>query len=131
MRNALSKFGGHEVKHTGDGIMASFLSAAGAIDAMIQVQRQVAEHNARMPNQTLHLRIGLNAGEPIQEEDDLFGSTVQLAARVCAATGTDEIYCTASVMELSGKPNSMFRSVGAKAVKGFRDPITMYDIVWR
>ncbi|WP_158699401.1 adenylate/guanylate cyclase domain-containing protein [Magnetospirillum gryphiswaldense] len=131
VRNALSKFGGHEVKHTGDGIMASFLSAAGAIDAMIQVQRQVAEHNARMPNQTLHLRIGLNAGEPIQEEDDLFGSTVQLAARVCAATGTDEIYCTASVMELSGKPNSMFRSVGAKAVKGFRDPITMYDIVWR
>lgn len=131
VRNALSKFGGHEVKHTGDGIMASFLSAAGAIDAMIQVQRQVAEHNDRMPNQTLHLRIGLNAGEPIQEEDDLFGSTVQLAARVCAATGTDEIYCTASVMELSGKPNSMFRSVGAKAVKGFRDPITMYDIIWR
>jgi len=131
VRAALSRFGGHEVKHTGDGIMASFLSAAGAIDAMIQVQRQVAEHNARMPSQTLHLRIGLNAGEPIQEEDDLFGSTVQLAARVCAATGTDEIYCTASVMELSGKPNALFRSVGAKAVKGFRDPITMYEIVWK
>lgn len=131
VRNALARFGGHEVKHTGDGIMASFLSAAGAIDSMIQVQRQVAEHNTRMPSQTLHLRIGLNAGEPIQEEDDLFGSTVQLAARVCAATGTDEIYCTASVMELSGKPNSMFRSVGAKAVKGFRDPITMYEILWK
>lgn len=131
VRNALSRFGGHEVKHTGDGIMASFLSADGAIDAMMQVQRQVAEHNARVPTQTLHLRIGLNAGEPIQEEDDLFGSTVQLAARVCAATGTDEIYCTASVMELSGKPSSLFRSVGAKAVKGFRDPITMYEIVWK
>ncbi|MBI2241863.1 MAG: adenylate/guanylate cyclase domain-containing protein [Magnetospirillum gryphiswaldense] len=131
VRGALSRFGGHEVKHTGDGIMASFLSAAGAIDAMVQVQRQVAEHNARMPSQVLHLRIGLNAGEPIQEEDDLFGSTVQLAARVCAATGTDEIYCTASVMELAGKPNSMFRSVGAKAVKGFRDPITMYEILWK
>ncbi|WP_291716712.1 adenylate/guanylate cyclase domain-containing protein [Magnetospirillum sp. 64-120] len=131
VRGALSRFGGHEVKHTGDGIMASFLSAAGAIDAMVQVQRQVAEHNARMPSQVLHLRIGLNAGEPIQEEDDLFGSTVQLAARVCAATGTDEIYCTASVMELAGKPGSMFRSVGAKAVKGFRDPITMYEILWK
>ncbi|MGE4280834.1 MAG: adenylate/guanylate cyclase domain-containing protein [Magnetospirillum sp.] len=131
VRGALSRFGGHEVKHTGDGIMASFLSADGAIDAMVQVQRQVAEHNARMPTQILHLRIGLNAGEPIQEEDDLFGSTVQLAARVCAATGTDEIYCTASVMELSGKPSSQFRSVGAKAVKGFRDPITMYEILWK
>lgn len=131
VRNALARFGGHEVKHTGDGIMASFLSAAGAIDAMIQVQRQVAEHNDRMPQQSLHLRIGLNAGEPIQEEDDLFGSTVQLAARVCAATGTDEIYCTAAVMELSGKPGSLFRSVGAKAVKGFREPVTMYEIQWK
>lgn len=131
VRNALSRFGGHEVKHTGDGIMASFLSAGAAIDAMIQVQRQVAEHNGRMPSQMLHLRIGLNAGEPIQEEDDLFGSTVQLAARVCAATGTDEIYCTAAVMELSGKPGSLFRSVGAKAVKGFRDPITMYEVLWK
>ena len=131
VRNALAKFGGHEVKHTGDGIMASFLSAGGAIDAMMVVQRQVIEHNARLPNQSLHLRIGLNAGEPIQEEDDLFGSTVQLAARVCAATGTDEIYCTATVMELSGKPNSLFRSVGAKAVKGFRDPVTMYEVLWR
>ncbi|MBR9971562.1 adenylate/guanylate cyclase domain-containing protein [Magnetospirillum sulfuroxidans] len=131
VRNALSKFGGHEVKHTGDGIMASFLSAGAAVDAMIVVQRQVAEHNTRMPTQTLHLRIGLNAGEPIQEEDDLFGSTVQLAARVCAATNSDEILCTASVMELAGKPSSLFRSVGAKAVKGFRDPITMYEISWK
>lgn len=131
VRTVVGGNSGREVKHTGDGIMASFLSAGGAIDAMMQVQRQVAEHNARMPNQSLHLRIGLNAGEPIQEEDDLFGSTVQLAARVCAATGTDEIYCTAPVMELSGKPNSMFKSVGAKAVKGFREPITMYEIVWR
>lgn len=131
VRNALSKFGGHEVKHTGDGIMASFLSAGAAVDAMIVVQRQVAEHNARVPTQTLHLRIGLNAGEPIQEEDDLFGSTVQLAARVCAATDSDGILCTASVMELAGKPNSLFRSVGAKAVKGFRDPITMYQVIWK
>mgnify|MGYP001806250368 CR=1 FL=1 len=131
VRNALGKYGGHEVKHTGDGIMASFLSAANAIDAMMVVQRQVTEHNGRMPEQSLHLRIGLNAGEPIQEEDDLFGSTVQLAARVCAATGTDQILCTASVKDLSGKPASLFRSVGAKSVKGFREPIPMYEILWR
>lgn len=131
VRNALAKFGGNEVKHTGDGIMASFYSATGAIDAVVAMQRQVAEHNQRMPNQELHLRIGLNAGEPIQEEDDLFGSTVQLAARVCAATNTDEILCTALVMELSGKAKAGFRAVGAKHMKGFKDAIPLYEIPWK
>ncbi|CAA7625593.1 adenylate/guanylate cyclase domain-containing protein [Magnetospirillum sp. UT-4] len=131
VRAALQKYGGTEVKHTGDGIMASFYSAGGAIDAMITVQRQVAEHNARKPDQELHLRIGLNAGEPIQEEDDLFGSTVQLAARVCAATGTDQIFCTAGVKESSGKPANQFRDVGAKPMKGFKQPIPLYEIRWQ
>ncbi|OAN50893.1 adenylate/guanylate cyclase domain-containing protein [Magnetospirillum moscoviense] len=131
VRNALAKYGGNEVKHTGDGIMASFYSAAGAIDSVVTMQRQVAEHNQRMPSQELHLRIGLNAGEPIQEEDDLFGSTVQLAARVCAATNTDEILCTASVMDLSGKPKAGFRAVGAKHMKGFKDAIPLYEIPWK
>jgi len=131
VRGALSRFGGKEVKHTGDGIMASFLSAAGAIDAVILMQSQVSEHNRRMPDQELHLRIGLNAGEPIQEEDDLFGSTVQLAARVCAATNTDEILCTASVVALSGRPQAGFRPVGAKHMKGFKDAIPLFEIPWR
>jgi class 3 adenylate cyclase len=131
VRGALSKYGGREVKHTGDGIMASFYSATGAIDAVVAMQKQVTEHNQRMPSQELHLRIGLNAGEPIQEEDDLFGSTVQLAARVCAATNTDEILCTASVVELSGKPKASFRAVGAKHMKGFKDAIPLYEIPWR
>jgi adenylate cyclase len=131
VRNALAKYGGNEVKHTGDGIMASFYSATGAVDSVIAMQRQVAEHNQRMPNQELHLRIGLNAGEPIQEEDDLFGSTVQLAARVCAATNTDEILCTASVVDLSGKPKAGFRPVGAKHMKGFKDAIPLFEIPWK
>lgn len=130
VRNALARFGGNEVKHTGDGIMASFLSAAEAVEAMMTVQRQIAEHNRRMPGQTLHVRIGLNAGEPIQEEDDLFGSTVQLAARVCAAAEADQILCTASVMELAERPSSLFRSAGPKTLKGFRDPVLVYQIMW-
>ncbi|MGE5516731.1 MAG: adenylate/guanylate cyclase domain-containing protein [Bacteroidota bacterium] len=131
VRGALAQFGGKEVKHTGDGIMASFGTAAAAVEAAVGIQRQVDQHNQRLPNQSLHLRIGLNAGEPIEEEDDLFGATVQLAARVCAATNADQVLCTGVVKDLTvGKGAGSFRSVGNKYLKGFKDAVPLYEVVW-
>ncbi|ARJ67545.1 hypothetical protein WV31_18725 [Magnetospirillum sp. ME-1] len=130
VRTALTQFAGREVKHTGDGIMASFASAANAVEAMVQVQRQVTAHNEKQPNLPLHLRIGLNAGEPIQEEDDLFGSTVQLSARVCAATDSDQILCTQSVKDLAG-PVGTFVDGGTHSLKGFKEKFQLWEVVWR
>ncbi len=109
VRTALAEFAGKEIKHTGDGIMASFASTANGVEAAIIIQRACAIHNDKHPDLPLHLRIGINAGEPIQEEDDLFGTTVQLSARVCAKAGTDEILCTNVVRELSARKGSAFR----------------------
>ncbi|MBI3446136.1 MAG: adenylate/guanylate cyclase domain-containing protein, partial [Magnetospirillum sp.] len=130
VRTALTQFAGREVKHTGDGIMASFASAANAVEATIQIQRQVTAHNEKQPNLPLHLRIGLNAGEPIQEEDDLFGSTVQLAARVCAATESDQTLCTQVVKDLAAGKGG-FEDGGMHALKGFRDKFKLWEVVWR
>ncbi|MCR6632361.1 MAG: adenylate/guanylate cyclase domain-containing protein [Magnetospirillum sp.] len=132
VRGALAQFGGKEIKHTGDGIMASFATAAAAVEATIAIQRQVDQHNQRLPNQALHLRIGLNAGEPIEEEDDLFGATVQLAARVCAATNADQVLCTGVVKDLTvGKGAATFRAVGTKYLKGFKDAVALFEVVWK
>ncbi len=131
VRTALTQFAGREVKHTGDGIMASFASAANAVDATIQIQRQTAAHNEKQPNLPLHLRIGLNSGEPIQEEDDLFGSTVQLAARVCAATQSDQTLCTQVVKDLAGTKALAFADGGTHALKGFRDKFQLWEVAWR
>ncbi|EME69518.1 hypothetical protein H261_13179 [Paramagnetospirillum caucaseum] len=130
VRTALTQFAGREVKHTGDGIMASFASAANAVEATVQIQRQVTTHNEKQPNLPLHLRIGLNAGEPIQEEDDLFGSTVQLAARVCAATDSDQTLCTQVVKDLAAGKGA-FQDGGMHALKGFRDKFQLWEVVWR
>ncbi|MBC7906829.1 MAG: adenylate/guanylate cyclase domain-containing protein [Rhodospirillaceae bacterium] len=131
VRGALAQYSGKEIKHTGDGIMASFGTAAAAVEATISIQRQVAQINQRMPNLGLSLRIGLNAGEPIEEEDDLFGSTVQLAARVCAATEADQTLCTGVVKDLSvGKGATVFRPMGDKYLKGFKEAIPLYEVVW-
>ncbi len=131
VRTAIAQTGGNEVKLTGDGIMASFPSAAGAVEAAVSIQRHVAAHNTSTPEQELHLRIGLNAGEPIQEEDDLFGTTVQIAARVCAATATDQILCTTVVKDLSLGKGGTFAPAGDHALKGFRDKMPLFEVLWR
>lgn len=131
VRTALAEYVGKEIKHTGDGIMASFASAANAIEAAIVIQRACASHNLARPDQSLHLRIGLNAGEPIEEEDDLFGTTVQLSARVCAKAETDQILCTNVVRELSAGKDLSFTSKGVHELKGFKDPVPLHEVIWQ
>ncbi len=131
VRAALAEFSGKEIKHTGDGIMASFVSASQGVEAAITIQRAVAAHTLKNPDSGLHLRIGMNAGEPIEEEDDLFGSTVQLAARVCAKAEADQILCTNVVRELSSGKNFVFRSIGGYELKGFKQRIELFAVTWK
>src|SRR4029077_1991513 len=72
VRDALAQYGGREVKHTGDGIMASFNSVASAVQASIDIQRKVQERNAAADG-PFELTIGVSAGEPITDSGDLFG----------------------------------------------------------
>ncbi len=131
VRQALSTHGGHEVKHTGDGIMASFPSAGEAVDAAVAIQHMVARDNHLRPDLPLRLRIGINAGEPLEEEDDLFGSTVQLAARVCDKAGAEEIFVTSVVRDLSTGAGRRFKSRGAMPLKGIAEPQPLFEALWR
>ncbi|HXV47218.1 MAG TPA: nickel-binding protein [Candidatus Binatia bacterium] len=83
-RSALKVHQGREVKHTGDGIMASFASVADAVECAIAIQKAFAAYNQEHPDTPLYVRIGLSAGEPIEDHGDLFGKAVQLAARLCS-----------------------------------------------
>jgi adenylate cyclase len=131
VRNALAQFSGKEIKHTGDGIMASFSSAASGVEAAIVIQRAIMRSNASTGDNNLHVRIGINSGEPIEEEEDLFGSTVQLAARVCAKCDTDDILCSNVVKELSSGRGLNFVSIGPQSLKGFKEQILLYQVLWR
>lgn len=83
-RNALRNCDGREVKHTGDGIMASFASVANSITCARMIQTSFAAYNVASAETPLHLRIGLSAGEPVEEDHHLFGTAVNLAVRICA-----------------------------------------------
>jgi class 3 adenylate cyclase len=123
VRDALEVCEGREVKHTGDGIMASFISAAAAVRCACQIQAALAEHREQNPDVPLQLRIGLAAGEPVEKRNDLFGSTVQLAARLCAHAEIGEVLVSNVIAELCNGKGLAFSDKGNKQLKGFAEPV--------
>jgi class 3 adenylate cyclase len=130
VRAVLARFGGSEVKHTGDGIMAAFTSAFQAVGAAIQIQRTLHERAERADGQ-LHVRVGVAAGEPVTEQGDLFGAAVQQAARLCARAQPDCIVASSGVHDLCRGKSIRFSDCGPVAVKGFDEPIGHFEVEWR
>ena len=119
VRAALDEYGGREVKHTGDGIMASFISAVSAVAAALQIER-------RLSSEKIGVRIGLNAGEPVLEGGDLFGNAVQLAARLADEAMPGPILVSNVVRELCAGKHYVFEAQGNADLKGFSKPVAVY-----
>jgi class 3 adenylate cyclase len=127
VRRALAATEGREIKHLGDGIMASFVSAAGAVRCAAQIQEELSEREPR----DLTVRIGAAAGEPVEHANDIFGSTVQLAARLCAHAAPGQIVVSNVVAELCLGKQLSFQSLGAVSLKGFENPVSVHAVEWR
>jgi hypothetical protein len=130
VRGALARCGGSEVKHTGDGIMASFDSASQAVAAATEIQQALHERE-QSEEAALRVRIGVAAGEPVNEEDDLFGAAVQQAARLCAAAEPDGIVVSSGVYDLCRGKGIRFSDAGQLAAKGFDEPLAHFEVIWR
>jgi TolB-like protein/Tfp pilus assembly protein PilF len=130
VRDTLKLHSGSEIKHTGDGIMASFSSATRALTCAIAMQEAFALHN-KTSEERIGVRIGLNAGEPITEEEDLFGTAVQLAARIRDQAESDEILVSNVMRELTAGKGFVFTDRRETVLKGFRDPVAMYRVAWK
>ena len=130
VRGALAANGGNEIKHTGDGIMASFGTASAALDAAIAIQRGVAEHKEERPDSPLGVYVGLNAGEPIAEEGDLFGTSINLAARICDHAEAGQILAANVVRELAAGKDFLFADLGETELRGFEDPVKLWELRW-
>ena len=131
VRAALQTHGGREVKHTGDGIMASFASVAGSVRSAIEIQRSLNDHNQAHPDEALYVRIGLCAGEPVEKDADLFGASVQLAARICDHAQTAEIQVTRTVEELCLGKGFHFENPQEVTFKGFDEPVKIATVIWQ
>jgi len=129
VRTALGAYGGSEVKTMGDGFMASFASASQALKCAVAMQRAFAQRN-ETADEPIRVRMGLNAGEPIAEAEDLFGTAVNLAARIAAQAAGGEILAPSVVRELCAGKGFLFADRGEVALRGFEDPVRLYEVRW-
>ncbi len=126
-REVLKQHGGTEVKTMGDGFMASFGRVTKAVECAVALQRAFADHEG----EPLSIRVGLNAGEPIEEDGDLFGATVILASRIAAKADAGEILVADTVRGLCSGKGFLFADRGEFVAKGFEEPVRVYDVSWK
>lgn len=131
VRNAITLTSGREIKHTGDGIMACFISADHAVHCAARIQSDFADQQFERDGQRLQVRIGAAAGEPVERHNDLFGSTVQLAARLCSAAKPGEILVSETLIELCATKDLSFQDRGLLVLKGFEHPQRTLAVEWR
>ena len=129
-RDVLREHGGAEVKTMGDGFMASFTSVVKGVECAVALQRAFEERNASA-EEPVNVRVGLNAGEPIEEDGDLFGETVILAARIAAQAEGGEVLASMAVRELCAGKGFPFADRGEKALRGFEEPVRLFEVGWR
>ncbi len=101
-----------------------------ALECVIAMQRAFAAHNESAEEPIL-VRVGLNAGDPIAEDDDLFGTAVNLAARICSQSVACQILAPIVVRELAAGKQFMFADLGETELRGFEDPVRLFELRWR
>ena len=122
---------GHEVKNLGDGLMVAFASAVDALACAVAMQQALYGHNQQNVEHQLQVRVGLHVGEPAHEEADYFGTTVDIASRLCDSGDGGQIVASALVRGLVGTRGShTFRDLGALSLKGIAEPVSACEVLW-
>jgi class 3 adenylate cyclase len=125
---ALAATGGRQIKTLGDGVLACFMSVVQALDCAVRIQKGVASlPESEWP---LRVRVGLAAGEPVEDGDDLFGLAVNLASRVCNACDPGCIFVTSTVRDLAAGKGHEWSDIGEHTFKGFDEPVRVYGLRW-
>lgn len=135
LRRALAKYGGTEVKTTGDGLMLRFDSAAAAIACAVTMQQAVTSGRQEVSfgpgaASAVQIRIGASSGEATVEDDDLYGLPVVEASRLCAAAQPGQIVVSEVIHLMANGHGHTFTSVGELALKGLPEPVVAFEVKW-
>ncbi|MFB9267261.1 AAA family ATPase [Bradyrhizobium erythrophlei] len=132
VREQLGVCAGREIKTSGDSFMAAFESARKAVDCAIGIQRALHDYNQRHPIQPVKVRIGLHTGEAIRAGDDLFGTSVDAAARIMAKADAEQILVSDVVRTVLGAAKDVgFRDHKRVRLKGFPERWRLWEVTWR
>jgi class 3 adenylate cyclase/tetratricopeptide (TPR) repeat protein len=130
LRQWVARSGGTEVKSLGDGLMAAFPTASGALACAVAMQQSVERDN-RMEGRSVGLRVGISAGEATLERGDYYGDSVIEAARLCTQADGGQILVADVVRATAGRRTPYdFISLGNLRLKGLRDPVLTLEVAW-
>ena len=129
LRAAVAATGGTEVKNLGDGLMVVYASVHGALDGAVAMQQRIEAYN-RTAAEPLGVRIGMSAGDTVEEDGDYFGEPVVEAARLCAKAQGGQIVTTEMVRMLARHADHRFTAIGMLELKGLPDPVAGYEVGW-
>ena len=130
VRGAIQQYNGREVKHTGDGIMATFPDGPSAVAASVQMLQGVVSHNQASPDVPVEIRVGVNTGEAVEEENDFFGQAVQMTARICDKAADGHAWVSEIIVEACQNQKFKFLPRGEFEMKGIEKPKPLYEIAW-
>jgi class 3 adenylate cyclase len=131
VRRQVERAGGYEVKAQGDGFMLAFPSARSAILCSMEIMRALKVHGRSRPNDALRVRIGMHTGEAIEEDGDLFGKPVVLAARIANQANGGEILVSSLVREIvESRGDLTFGASREVELKGLAGQHLLHPLMW-
>jgi tetratricopeptide (TPR) repeat protein len=131
VRRQIEHHSGQEVKTMGDGFMVAFTSALRAVNCAVALQQALVEHNLSNPSEQVQVRIGLNTGEAIEKERDLFGSAVDAAARIMSKAAGGQILIPENTRDAIGAGEDVaLLDRGPFWLKGFPERWRLYEVLW-
>jgi adenylate cyclase len=121
---------GRLIRTAGDSFLVEFDSAVDAVRCGLDIQRELAERNTGVPaDRRIQLRIGINTGDVIVDNQDVYGNSVNIAARLEGLAEPGGVYVTRNVREqLQGQPSLVFEDRGERRVKNIGRPIRVYRV---
>jgi adenylate cyclase len=131
MTSLIKEHEGRVVDSPGDNLLAEFSSIAHAVSCAVEMQRQLAERNARLPeDRRLEYRIGVNLGDVIEEGERIYGDGVNIAARLESLAEPGGICISGSVYsQVKNRLKLEYESLGEKEVKNIKEPVPVYRVV--
>jgi len=118
----------------GDGFMIAFYSARKAVSCAVDIQRELQEFNRENPERQHKVRIGLNLGEVIIEEEDYFGSAVVIAARILDESSGGQILVSDLLRQVADGPSNSeqeYSDFGRRTLKGFEEGEQIFEVLWQ
>jgi adenylate cyclase len=126
----IAEHGGRLVKTTGDGALVEFASAVDAVRCAMQIQRAMSERNAAIQeDRRIEFRIGINVGDIIVDEGDIYGDGVNIAARVETLASPGGVYLSDNAyQQMKGKLELDVSDMGEHQLKNIAEPIRIYGV---